>query len=243
MPQNGKDSNRELEWRIRVSPRARYARLQIRPYGGLEVVIPPRFPRSQVPLLVASHADWARHHLDQQQRLLRTIQPPRQLSLAFDNSSTQVIYAGASLEYNYDLFTKFSAQRIVIEAVEQHEQIRELRGWIRRRARALFPPLLEKLATQTGLDFKRVSIRSQKTRWGSCSRQGQISLNDQLLFLPAGTVEYLMIHELCHTRHLNHSRAFWQLVESRCPGYREHEKLLSQSRNLVPDWFLLDLYR
>ena len=243
MPQNEEDSNRELKWQLRVSPRARHAKLQIKPYGGLEVVIPPRFPRSQVPLLVASHADWARHHLDQQEKLRRSIQPPRQLSLAFDNSSTPVVYAGQPLAFNYDLFAELSTQRIVIEAIEQREQIRELRGWIRRRARELFPPLLQKLATQTGLEYKRVSIRSQKTRWGSCSRQGQISLNDQLLSLPAGTVEYLMIHELCHTRHLNHSRAFWQLVESRCPAYRSHEKLLSRSRNLVPDWFLLDLYR
>ena len=51
-----------------------------------------------------------------------------------------------------------------------------------------------------------------------------------------------MIHELCHTRHLDHSKAFWKLVESHCPDFRVHEKLLSDSRNLVPDWFLLDLY-
>jgi hypothetical protein len=63
-----------------------------------------------------------------------------------------------------------------------------------------------------------------------------------LLFLPADTVEYLMIHELCHTRHLDHSKAFWALVQTHCPGYRAHEKLLGRSRNLVPDWFLLELY-
>ena len=64
----------------------------------------------------------------------------------------------------------------------------------------------------------------------------------RLLFLPADAVEYLMIHELCHTRHLNHSQAFWTLVQSHCPGYRTHEKLLRRSQGLVPDWFLLELY-
>jgi predicted metal-dependent hydrolase len=87
-----------------------------------------------------------------------------------------------------------------------------------------------------------LSIRSQKTRWGSCSIRGNISLNDQLLFMPAKTVEYLMIHELCHTRHLNHSTAFWSLVEHHCADYRNHEQLLGKSRNHIPDWFLLDLY-
>jgi len=232
----------ELEWKLRVSPRARYARLLIKPYGGLEVVIPPRFPRDEIPFLVARHADWAQLQLDKQTRLRQSIRLPQHLSLAFDNSSTPVRYTNEPLAFNYDLFGELSPQHIVIEGSSQQEQIGELRAWIRRRARDLFPPLLRQVSRQTGLEFKRVTIRSQKTRWGSCSSRGHISLNDQLLFLPAQTVEYLMIHELCHTRHLNHSREYWRLVESRCPDYRNHEKLLSRSRNLVPEWFLMDLY-
>ena len=231
-----------LEWRLRVSPRARYARLLIKPFGGLEVVIPPRFPRRQIPSLVARHADWARRPLERQLRLRQAIRLPQQLRLAFDSSTTPVIYAGEPLKFNLDLFAETSAERIVVEAATRDGQIRELRGWIRRRARRLFPPLLERLARECGLDYARLTIRSQKTRWGSCSARGHISLNDQLLFLPAGTVEYLMIHELCHRRYLNHSRDYWRLVESFCPDYRDHEKRLNQARGLVPDWFLLDLY-
>ena len=231
-----------LKWRLRVSPRARYAKLQIKPYGGLEVVIPPRFPRADVPFLVAKHADWARHQLDKQARLRQSIRPPQHLALAFDNSSTPVVYPDQPLAFNYDLFNESSPERIVIESESQPQQIRELRAWIRQRARALLPQRLTEISLRIGLDFKRVTIRSQKTRWGSCSSRGHISLNDQLLFLPASTVDYLMIHELCHTRYLNHSQNFWRLVESRCPDYRSHEKLLGRSRNLVPDWFLMDLY-
>ena len=237
------DQTAELEWKLRVSPRARYARLLIKPYGGLEVVIPPRFPRSDIPFLIAKHADWARLQLDRQAKLVQAIRLPQHLSLAFDNSTIPVVYANQSLIFNYDLFAETSQERIVLEGSTQREQIVELRHWIRRRARELFPARLGKLSRQTGLEFKKVTIRSQKTRWGSCSARGHISLNDQLLFLPSKTVEYLMIHELCHTRFLNHSRDYWRLVEHHCPDYRDHEKLLSRSRNLVPDWFLLDLYR
>ncbi len=236
------EKNKTLEWRLRVSPRARYARLLIKPFGGLEVVIPPRFPRREIPTLVARHADWARRQLERQLRLRQSIRLPQQLSLAFDNSTTPVVYASQPLVFNYDLFADASPERIVVEADTRDGQIRELRDWIRQRARRLLPPLLERLACDIGLDYARVTIRSQKTRWGSCSARGHISLNDQLLFLPTKTVEYLMIHELCHTRHLNHSRAYWLLVESICPEYREHERLLNQSRSLVPDWYLLDLY-
>lgn len=232
----------KLEWQLRVSRRARYARLRILPFGGLEVVIPVRFPRNLVAGLVAEHADWARRQLAQQSRLRESICLPPALDLAFDNSSTPIRYRAAAPPLQSDLFTDSAEECIEIHAAGQRQASAELRRWIRRRARQTLPPLLERVSRQTGLAYNRVSIRSQKTRWGSCSSRGNISLNDQLLFLPADTVEYLMIHELCHTRHLNHSKAFWALVQSHCPGYRSHEKLLGRSRNLVPDWYLLELY-
>lgn len=242
MQDDSAEATKKLEWKLRVSPRARYARLLIKPYGGLEVVIPPRFPRADIPFLVERHADWARRQLERQAKLRRSIRLPRQIDLAFDNSTTPVVYADQPLVFNLDLFSELAQERIVVEAGTQAQQIRRLREWIRRRARRLFPPLLRQVARDTGLEFRKVTIRSQKTRWGSCSARAHISLNDQLLFLPAKTVEYLMIHELCHTRHLNHSADYWRLVESHCPDYRNHEGLLNRSRSLVPDWFLLDLY-
>ncbi len=240
---NSDDSGNDdkLEWKLRVSPRARYARLQIKPWGGLEVVIPPRFPRRDIPFLVDKHADWARRQLARQARLRDAVEMPRRLELAFDDSSTAVVYRSEPLSFNYDLFAG-SRDRLLVDARDEEGQRRELRAWIRQRAQRLLPPKLERVAAQTGLEYRKLSIRSQKTRWGSCSRRGQISLNDQLLFVPAATVEYLMIHELCHTRHMNHSRDFWRLVEFHCPDYRRHERLLGQPRGMVPDWFLLDLY-
>jgi predicted metal-dependent hydrolase len=230
-----------LEWSLRVSRRARYARLRIMPFGGLEVVIPYRFPRHRVAGLVAEHADWARAQLAQQSRLRESIQLPSVLTLAFDGSATAICYAGESSPLQGEMFTAATAT-IDVSTNTKPAAISELRSWIRKRARLALPPLLEQVSQRIGLNYNRVSIRSQKTRWGSCSSRGAISLNDQLLFLPTDTVEYLMVHELCHTCHLNHSAAFWALVQTHCPDYRRHEKHLSSSRNLVPDWFLLDLY-
>ena len=242
----------DLEWQLRVSRKARYARLRILPFGGLEVVIPTRFPRKLVAGLVAEHADWARRQLARQAQLRESISLPSELRLAFDGSTTAVLYRSAPERAQAELFIDPAGAVIEIGAIEdgvieigasgQRAATTELRHWIRQRARRLLPPLLEDISKQTGLAYNRVSIRSQRTRWGSCSNRGTISLNDQLLFLPTDTVEYLMIHELCHTRHLNHSKAYWTLVQQYCPGYRAHEKRLGQSRNLVPDWFLLDLY-
>ena len=124
----------ELTWQLRVSRRARYAKLQIKPFGGLEVVIPPRFPRHAVADLVAQHATWARRQLARQSRLRESIQLPQNLSLAFDGSSTPVIYRSDSLQFNFDLFDEPGLDRIIIRSEGQQARIRELRVWLRRRA-------------------------------------------------------------------------------------------------------------
>jgi predicted metal-dependent hydrolase len=239
MTGNDKPDGSQLDWSLRVSKSARHARLKVKPFGGLEVVIPVRFPRNQVAALVDRHAAWARRQLDRQASLRQAVRLPEKLTLAFDDSTTPIFYRG---DPRFDVAEPVHGECIIIDAADQRRRAGELRRWIRRRAWQSLPPLLEQVSQRTGLAYNRVSIRSQKTRWGSCSNRANISLNDQLLFLPPATVEYLLIHELCHTRHLNHSRAFWALVQEHYPGYRAHEEILRKSRNLVPDWFLLSLY-
>jgi len=195
-----------------------------------------RFPRHQVPQLVEKHADWIRRQLEKQATLCSSIELPHQISLAFDQSTTRIIY-------HKDNASAACGPHLAIAATDYHGRVKILRAWLRDKARADFPAMLEALALRTGLAYQKLGIRSQKTRWGSCSLRGNISLNDQLLFLPRATVEYLMVHELCHTRYLNHSRAFWDLVEVHCPGFRRHERKLKQARHVIPQWFLRDLYR
>lgn len=233
----------DIEWEVRVSRRVRHARLQIKPYGGLEVVIPPRFPRGAIPQLVARHADWARHQLAEQARRRAAIGLPELIRFAFDDTRVAAVYHPPGEALNYDLFAPPCDETWFIEGRGYDARIGILRNRIRERAWAKFPALLEALSRRCGLGYERLSIRSQKTRWGSCSRNGTISLNDQLLFVPRETVEYLMIHELCHTRQLNHSRHFWALVAQHCPDYRRHEKLLGRPQGLIPEWFVADLYR
>ena len=232
----------ELKWELRISKRARHARLQVKPYGGLEVVIPPRFPRYEIPKFVARHKTWIRDQLAKQRQKLAAVGLPHSIELAFDDSRHAINYCRPNEPVNYDLFAIPADDSLFIEGNNYADRIFALRNWIRQRAWDLFPQLLDQLSHRCELPYRKLTIRSQKTRWGSCSRNGTISLNDQLLFMPQDTVEYLMIHELCHTRYLNHSRHFWDLVERHCVDYRRHEKRLGQADNGVPDWFIADLY-
>ena len=95
------------------------------------------------------------------------------------------------------------------------------RAQLRQRAREELPVRLLALAAPLGLRVARVSIRNQRTRWGSCGRDGHITLNWRLLLMPDWVRDYVLIHELMHLRRLDHSPAYWRLVAAACPHYQD----------------------
>ena len=99
---------------------------------------------------------------------------------------------------------------------------------LRAQAARELPPQLLALAEQHGLEVTRVSIRNQRSRWGSCSPRGHVALNYRLVLMPPAVREYILIHELMHLRQQNHSIRFWRLVEAACPAFREAERWLKQ---------------
>ena len=102
-------------------------------------------------------------------------------------------------------------------AIERH---------LRQFAAAELPPRVFQFARQHGLSVQRVTVRDQKSRWGSCSRRGTVSLNWRLIQTPAFVTDYIILHELMHLRQMNHSRKFWHEVEQVCPEFRAAEKWL-----------------
>jgi predicted metal-dependent hydrolase len=97
---------------------------------------------------------------------------------------------------------------------------------LRRRAAEELPPQLFALAAKHQLAVSRVTIRDQRSRWGSCSAKGHIALNYRLMLMPPHVREYILIHELMHMRQANHSIRFWRLVEAACPAFRDAERWL-----------------
>ncbi len=95
-------------------------------------------------------------------------------------------------------------------------------------AKDYFPKRAAYYLPFTGGSFQRITIRDQKTRWGSCSARGTLSFNWRLMLAPPAVLDYVVVHELCHLTHMNHSPAFWALVESVCPDYRIHRKWLKE---------------
>jgi predicted metal-dependent hydrolase len=109
-------------------------------------------------------------------------------------------------------------------AIEKH---------LRRLAACELPVRVSELALAHGFSVSRVTVRNQRTRWGSCSRQGAISLNWRLIQSPAHVRDYIILHELAHLRQMNHSHRFWQEVERLCPDYQTAERWLKDHRGLL----------
>ena len=97
-------------------------------------------------------------------------------------------------------------------------------------------PLAEKLATKHRLTLGGLLVKSQRTRWASCSARRNLSLNTKLLFLSPDLVRYAMIHELCHTVYMNHSNEFWRMVAAHEPSYRVLDRSLREAWKSVPQW-------
>jgi len=101
---------------------------------------------------------------------------------------------------------------------------------LRAQAKLSLPPRLKELADEHGFTYQRVTIKNNISNWGSCSAKGNINLNLRLVTLPQSLQDYVMLHELCHLREMNHGPRFHALLESLCPGHRTLEKELRQHK-------------
>jgi hypothetical protein len=119
-------------------------------------------------------------------------------------------------------------QRARIERAAPEPDVAFVRA-MRDRAKHELPPRLMELAARHGLTVSRVSIRNQRWRWGSCSRNGHICLNWRLVTMPESVRDYVLIHELMHLKRMDHSPKFWQLVAAACPDYRDARRWLHRA--------------
>ncbi len=205
-----------LDVQIRESSRARRVKIAILSPVQIRVTVPTGFPTAQVPLILAANRRWLERHLPKMPE-----SHPKVLTLAAIGEEWQLLLGSSPQE-------RYPELRL--------PHLEEVIPWLRRKAEKQLVPILHQVSQETGLTFQKAAVRHQKTRWASCSGQGHISLNCKLLFLPPADLRYVLIHELCHTVHLNHSADFWALVASFLPDYRERDRAVRQAWQYVPPW-------
>ena len=229
------------ELTVRESARARRVILRALPERGLEVVIPKGFDRGELPLILGKHAQWIRDAL----RRVETArekgsesrrQLPEEIHLRALGVCHRLVYTPAG-QGTVSLIRTSPVQLECVGDLSNPDLcIGLLVKWLRLQGRLHLMPWLERTAGELGLGFVKGQVRNQKSRWGSCSAKGTISLNQDLLFLPPDLVRYIIVHELCHTRHMDHSRRFWALVGSFEPAFRSLDARMKDARGLIPSW-------
>lgn len=121
-------------------------------------------------------------------------------------------------------------QRVEKRKTEQILISEEVRREDIERAKRIFPERTAYFAKRMGVDYGRITIREQKTRWGSCSSKGNLNFNWKLVLLAPELLDYVVVHELAHRREMNHSKNFWKIVEAELPDYRERRRRLKECR-------------
>ncbi len=219
---------------LRKTKRAKYLRLKVS-HQGLELVLPYRCSQQEALNFLNSKRDWVEAQL-KQLPVRKIPEPPQQLHLLAINSEWRVFYHADSgparlrenkLEKTLTLSGNYQNQN--------HWQTL-LILWVKKQAKAILPPWLKHLSELKLLPYTSVSIRSQKTRWGSCSANKKINLNYKLLFLNKEMVEHILLHELCHTVHLNHSKNFWALLTKLDPNTSLLEPKSKHTLEFIPEW-------
>lgn len=235
------DDGRSLDYEIRTSARAKSVRLKLTARDGLTVFAPQGVATDKVVELVDDKHSWISSKLTQFDEV-RTLlgEMPTSCPQAFDlpavAESWRVEYkptrsksVGAKIERQGRL--------VVYGATESDDRCNAaLRRWLARRAKDALGERLSTLSSATGLTFKKLTIKSQKTRWGSCSATGVISLNCKLLFLASELVRYVIVHELCHLLEPNHSSRFWTHLRQFEPDADQLHSRMADGWKCVPPW-------
>ena len=219
-----------ISYTVRRSDRARNARIVITG-DGVELVVPRRMALRHAEPLIHEKRPWIERTLRRMREAQRVVPPPR-----LEDGGT-VPYLGRELRLRVKVEPgrrrPHVARRGDIVVVKLGQAGAEhlhsaLERWYRKRAKIEVADRLNAAVARAGTDYRHLSIRSQRTRWASCSSSGSMSFNWRLLLAPERILEYVIEHEVAHLSVLDHSPRFWRLLAERFPRYREHERWLKR---------------
>jgi len=231
---------RDVSYRVRESKRSRRVRLTINPRDGIVMVTPPGVSQRVLHALALDWREWIAHQIDEFDM---------DASASPKEPAVPAVIQLAAIAEQWPIMERFSPGReaqvrmrdrslVLLRGEDDASANAALRRWLARHARRHLPELLTAISDEIGLPYRSVSVRAQRSRWGSCSHRHDISLNQQLLFLPPEWVRHILIHELCHTLELNHSNAFWAHVERFDPNWQATRKSVRHAWHCVPPWAL-----
>ncbi len=201
--------------------------LEVRPGGEVIVRAPQQVSEQDIRFFIQRHTDWLNRKLAQSAL-------PAQREF---RSGERFLYQGQSFPLRItvrqkpDLVFVAGTFFLTTRALPRAEQV--FLAWYRKQARLLFKEYLDDESRRMGLRYAALRLSSAQTRWGSCAQSGSINLNWRLILAPPAVVRYVVIHELAHLQHRNHSPDFWRMVEKWCPDWKTQRKWLREHGNTL----------
>jgi len=224
---------RGFEYEVIRSPRRKTVGICVKPDQTVQVAIPKRFPLAKVDALVCGKADWIRRKLSQYKDIQAQYQPKQYAS--------GEIFTYLGHDYRLQVVEGAETPVILRQGVlrvgvphnlspEQRRSsvARTLEAWFREQALCHLEERSAWFASQMHVTPASVGIKSYRSRWGSCHADGRIYFNWRIIMASPSIVDYVVVHELCHLVHHNHSPDYWSLVESVMPEYRDAKCWLKQ---------------
>ncbi len=223
---------------VKENARAKYVRLKASLKGGLELTIPRRFNRNKIPAILEENRHWIEKQFIKIRSQLETSDQdilPTQIALLAIDQIWHIHYIQSDTKLK--IISRPHQELVLVGDIKNKTLSKKLlAAWVKNHAQQYLLTQLSEVSKETKLIYKKATIRGQESRWGSCSTEKAINLNYKLLFLPPHLVTHVMIHELCHTVYLNHSVAFWRLVASFDPNWKEHNRELRSTNKWMPGW-------
>jgi predicted metal-dependent hydrolase len=207
----------DIHYSVRHSTRARRVRVTVDAAQGVEVVLPRRASGGDAAAAIRELRPWIERRLAELERTREAVAARGDTVPYLGQVLRLVPERGRTRVHRRDL-------DLLVPAGDERRQA--LERWYRRAARTEITPRLDRACELAATSYSRLAIRSQRTRWASCSQAGAISFNWRLLLAPEPVLDYVIWHEVCHLEVMDHSPRFWALLERRCPGYRQHLRWL-----------------
>lgn len=208
--------NNDFPLLVQKHKRSRHLKLKFCPYRRHFIMTaPPHVKEREIERFLTQHRLWMQEQAGRHKQK-RPLQGNDRLSILGDS---YVVMQDALLRPGV---WEREGALVVGGGVQSSQELRQrLLPWLKKRAYLFFLDKSGDYANELGVAFKRVSIRDTVSRWGSCSMRGTLSFNWRLILAPPQVAEYVCVHEVCHLREMNHSQAFWGLVEGLAPDFQE----------------------
>jgi predicted metal-dependent hydrolase len=203
-------------------------------HRGLRVGAPLRARQGDIEALIRQHSDWV---LDKLSSWRERPPPPEKLEIA---NGTTVFVLNEPCTVAFTEISRspwqFAGNTIYLKPSATANANQLLEKALREKARSIFAERLAHYAPLLGVNSPPLRLSSARTRWGSCSHHGGISLNWRLVLMPLAIVDYVVCHELAHLKEMNHSPRFWSVVQQLCPDWKAHRLQLRQLGRSLPQF-------